>query len=251
MDARHRYKIITARDDRRLVGRASERIGGEWPEFMLHDPVADNFPYCYDYLAEYQFVLVDSIEDEAAAIANSIPVVWRDDLDKLPEDGWDWAMSKGVRDHREGRRGNILCALQVVVFGEYRGRGISRMAVDAMKRIGHSHGLGGMIAPVRPSRKCDYPRMPIDEYITWFGDDGRPFDPWLRVHHDLGGWIIKPCTKAMQITGTVAEWERWTGMRFPESGEYVVPGALVPVAIDREQDRGTYIEPNIWMYHQG
>ena len=54
----------------------------------------------------------------------------------------------------------------------------------------------------------------------------------------------------MTITGTVAEWEGWTGMLFPESGDYVVPGALELVTIDREADLGTYVEPNVWMHHQ-
>lgn len=38
-------------------------------------------------------------------------------------------------------------------------------------------------------------------------------------------------------------------MRFPESGDYVVEGALVPVEIDRERSLGTYVEPNVWMVH--
>jgi hypothetical protein len=38
-------------------------------------------------------------------------------------------------------------------------------------------------------------------------------------------------------------------MAFPESGQYVVEGALVPVEIDRERDRGLYVEPNVWMLH--
>ena len=54
----------------------------------------------------------------------------------------------------------------------------------------------------------------------------------------------------MTITGTVSEWEAWTGMPFPDSGEYVVPGALVPVSIDRELDRGRYVEPNVWVLHR-
>lgn len=53
----------------------------------------------------------------------------------------------------------------------------------------------------------------------------------------------------MAIPGTVAAWEEWAALRFPESGAYVVPGALEPVTIDREQDRGLYIEPNVWMCH--
>ena len=48
----------------------------------------------------------------------------------------------------------------------------------------------------------------------------------------------------------IREWEKWTGMRFPESGKYIVPGALVPVQIDCERDLGSYVEPNVWMYHR-
>jgi hypothetical protein len=39
-------------------------------------------------------------------------------------------------------------------------------------------------------------------------------------------------------------------MAFPESGSYVVPEALVTVDIDREADRGLYVEPNVWMHHR-
>jgi hypothetical protein len=47
----------------------------------------------------------------------------------------------------------------------------------------------------------------------------------------------------------VAEWEEWAQMAFPETGAYVVPGALAPVDIDRERDEGLYVEPNVWMVH--
>jgi hypothetical protein len=49
--------------------------------------------------------------------------------------------------------------------------------------------------------------------------------------------------------GVDAVVEEWAGMSFPESGSYVVPGALVPVEIDRERDEGLYVEPNVWMVH--
>ena len=38
-------------------------------------------------------------------------------------------------------------------------------------------------------------------------------------------------------------------MRFPESGAYIVPGALQPVLMDLERDLGIYEEPNVWMRH--
>jgi hypothetical protein len=54
----------------------------------------------------------------------------------------------------------------------------------------------------------------------------------------------------MTIRGSVAEWEDWTGLPMPETGSYPVPGALVPVEIDREGDMGVYVEPNYWMVHR-
>jgi hypothetical protein len=53
----------------------------------------------------------------------------------------------------------------------------------------------------------------------------------------------------LRITGTVDEWEAWTSMAFPETGDYVFPEGLAPVHIDREADVGSYWEPNVWMIH--
>ena len=36
-------------------------------------------------------------------------------------------------------------------------------------------------------------------------------------------------------------------MSFPETGDYVFPEDLAPVSIDRQTDRGSYWEPNVWM----
>jgi hypothetical protein len=53
----------------------------------------------------------------------------------------------------------------------------------------------------------------------------------------------------MEIHGTRNEWESWTGQKFPGSGEYTLPGGLVPMKMDVESDLGIYIEPNVWMVH--
>ncbi len=46
--------------------------------------------------------------------------------------------------------------------------------------------------------------------------------------------------ESMAITGSVEDWESWTEMRFPETGDYVFPEGLAPVRIDRERDLGEY-----------
>lgn len=241
-------RAITAAEDRELVRGANERVGSHWPEFMLHDSVSDLFPDLYAKLPDYQFTLVDK-EKKPMAIGNSIPLSWEKEINDLPDEGWRWALETGLADHDKGVKPNTLCALQIVVFREFRGQNLSQWAVRAMKLNGEQHGLRGLIAPVRPSAKAEYPMIPIDDYIKYTLDDGRLFDPWLRVHANLGAKLVKVCHGAMYITGTVADWHGWTGIDFEYDGEVVVPGALRPVEVDLTADRIDYIEPNVWMSH--
>jgi len=180
-----KYKVITCREDHDLLQANQKRIGGEWPEFMLHDPVADGLSDCYDKLPDFQFVLVDPESGEVVSIANSIPLAWEGPREDLPDEGWDWALTQGLLDLEAGLAPRILCALQVVVFGDGRGKGISRQAVAAMKTIGACHDLSGMIAPVRPSHKSQYPLTPMERYVHWTNGEGLPQDTWMRVHARL------------------------------------------------------------------
>jgi hypothetical protein len=54
----------------------------------------------------------------------------------------------------------------------------------------------------------------------------------------------------MRVVGSVADWEQWAGMALPESGSYVVPGALVPLKVDRDRDVGEDLEPACWVRHR-
>lgn len=121
--------------------------------------------------------------------------------------------------------------------------------LDAMRANARAHGLRAVIACVRPTWKPRYPLTPIERYAAWTRDDGLPFDPWIRIHVRARGRISRPSPASMTITGTVANWEHWTGMAFPESGAYVVTGGCEPVAIDRDADIGTYHDSNVWIVH--
>jgi len=243
------FNIFTGRDNYELVNKAAERISPEWPQFMLHDPVADYLDDCYEKLPDFQFVITGEDTNEPLAIGNSIPIFWDKPVEGLPEEGWDWALTKGIEYYNSKREATCLCALQIVVFNEFRGMGISSKMVEAMKDIGRKYNLTRLIAPVRPNRKSNYPLTDIGNYIKWTNEEGLPFDPWLRVHQRLGAKIIKPCRKAMNISGTISDWESWTGLHFPVSGQYIVSGALVPVEINVANNIGRYIEPNVWMEH--
>jgi hypothetical protein len=113
--------------------------------------------------------------------------------------------------------------------------------------VGAGHGLDALVAPVRPTWKDRYPLVALDRYAGWRRGDGLPYDPWLRTHERLGGEILAVAPRSMTISGTRAEWEEWTGMVFPEDGNYVVPSALVPFHF--KNGRGVYVEPNVWVRH--
>src|SRR5205823_5628029 len=155
----------------------------------------------------------------------------------------------GLALREDGREPDALSAMAIEIRPAAQGGGLSRAMLEGMREVGRRHGLGALLAPVRPSWKERYPLTPIERYARWTREDGLPFDPWIRTHVRLGGEILRPEPQSMRISGTVAEWEDWTETAFPESGEYVFPHGLAPLAVDREHDLGLYFEPNLWMVH--
>jgi hypothetical protein len=90
---------------------------------------------------------------------------------------------------------------------------------------------------------------PIERYVAWRREDGQLLEPWMRLHERLGARVSTPLPRSLRITGTVAEWEGWTRMSFPETGDYVFPEGLDLLHVDRARDVGEYWEPNVWMVH--
>jgi GNAT superfamily N-acetyltransferase len=225
-------------------------VSAVWPEFMLQDPISIQYwDGLFEDFGAYQFALRDPETDAVAAKVNSVPLAWEGDLGSLPEAGWDWALVQSADDLRAGRAARVLCAIQIAVPAAYQGRGVSKLALEGMRQLAAERDLALLIAPVRPSQKSRYPLTSIDRYIHWRRPDGQLWDAWLRVHERAGAQLIKPCHQALHVRGTIAEWEAWTGLHFPDSGPYVIEGALNPVDMDVEADRGIYVEPNVWMVH--
>jgi GNAT superfamily N-acetyltransferase len=246
-----RFRIIKPDELLDYRHQANDISEVSWPEFMLNDPIAnENWHELFDLFLDYQFALLDTQTNRMAAMGNSLPFHWDKDVSELPEGGWDWVFLKAIEDHKNGVTPNIQSAIQIAIHPDYQSKGLSALMVKAMREIAGSKGFKQLVAPVRPNQKSRYPLTSIDDYILWTNENGLPFDAWLRVHARAGARIIKPCHEAMKIRGTRAQWESWTGLKFPQSGKYHVVGGLNPMDMNIEKDEGIYIEPNVWMVHE-
>ena len=179
-------------------------------------------------------------------ICCKLPVLWNGKIDDLPS-SIEEIIVNGLEGNRQSA--NTLIAIAAIVDKRFRGEGISAEILKQIRSIAIQRGFGNLIIPVRPTWKARYPLQSMESYSKWRNKDGLFYDPWLRTHQRLGATVMKCVDNTSEIKGTIADWERWTGMIFPESGEYVVKDALQPVLIDVESNVGVYHEPNVWMQH--
>jgi GNAT superfamily N-acetyltransferase len=182
------------------------------------------------------------------AEGHTIPVGW-DGTDAGLGPGIDATLAGGFALRAAGGQPTAVSAMAAEIRPQHQRRGLAVVMLRAMANLTRDAGLAHLIAPVRPTVKDRYPITPIDRYAHWTRPDGTPFDPWIRTHTQLGARIGPALPRSMHITGTVGEWESWTQMRFPETGDYVFPAGLATVHIDRGNDTGEYWEPNVWIIH--
>jgi hypothetical protein len=140
-----------------------------------------------------------------------------------------------------------LMAIAISVAPARQGQRLSGRMIETFKENARNAGLSAVLAPVRPTMKERYPLIPIERYLEWRRADGAHFDPWIRIHEHVGGQILAAAPDSMRITAPGETWEDWTGMPFPEDGEYVFPGGLATLVV--QEGVGVHVEPNVWVLH--
>jgi hypothetical protein len=240
-------EIVTTGDRPDLEAQAREAFREKWPEFIFHDPVSNAYigrvGRCFP---EYDVLLLD--EGRVLAGGWGVALRWDGTVEDLP-DGYDGALTRAVDGHERGVVPNTLSFMAAAVRTDAPRRGLATEVLTALRERAVARGLAHVIAPLRPTLKHRYPLTPMETFAGWRREDGLSIDPWVRSHQRMGARLLGPAHRSMVVTGTVAEWESWAEMVFPESGRYVVPDALGLVDIDREQDKGTYVEENLWVQH--
>jgi GNAT superfamily N-acetyltransferase len=224
-------------------------LGDVGAEFMQHDPIASltRATRLAARWPEYFLILLD--ENVAVARAVGVPLAFpTNERPELPDHGWDGAILWAIEDAIDGRAPTTLVALDVQVAADRRGRGTAAQALSALRTCARAHGLGRLAIPVRPTEKQYRPHETMENYLLRRRADGHSADAWLRTHERAGARFVKVAPLAMTITGTLPQWEQWTG-KILQPGPNVIDGALVPVMASIEQNVGIYVEPNVWVEH--
>ncbi|MGW7580151.1 GNAT family N-acetyltransferase [Kitasatospora sp. NPDC054768] len=241
--------VVTHAERPELWDRMPERFAGIVPEYNLHGDVNDAYwNRLFEEFPDYQFVLYDDVREVVAGAGRSLPRTWDGTAADLGP-GLDDSIARAFADRAAGRTAGALCALGIEVAEDYQRKGFSTVLLDAMRQVARRAAVETVLVPVRPTWKDRYPLVPIERYAGWRRADGAPLDPWIRTQVGAGGTIAGASEQSSRITGTVAEWERWTGLAFPEDGDYVFPGGLSTLRIERARDLGSYWEPGVWITH--
>jgi GNAT superfamily N-acetyltransferase len=232
-----------------LIERVYE-VQDTWPVFMSKDPVANALNWqvasAFPYLCAVALDEQDTVVATGRAIAFTLAAPGRD---SLPDGGLDRVLIWAFNDKALGRAATIASAVDIVVGRDHQGTGLSHRMLGALRDAGRAAGLSQLVAPVRPNAKHQQPELPMPEYIALLRADGLPVDPWLRVHVRAGGRILRTAPTSMVMVGSLAQWREWTGLPFDQTGDVIVPEALVPVHCDVEHDYAVYVEPNVWVEH--
>lgn len=240
-------EIITTSDRPELDEQGRKALLSGWPEFIFHDQVSDEFiGRAAEYFPGYDLRILE--EGMVVAGGWAVALRWNGAAGDLPA-GYDGALISAIAEHESAVPPDTLCVMAAAVRQDRQGAGLAGQLIAALRSRAEQTGLERVIVPVRPVLKSRYPLTPMANFARWNRGDGTHVDPWIRTHQRLGAVILCPAPRSMVITGTVAEWEEWARMAFPETGRYVVPGALDLVEIDAEHGHGAYAETNLWMRH--
>lgn len=239
-------ELLPVADAPELDPEAAERFREEWPEFIFHDRGATQYSERRArYFRGWEFYLVTP-ERRLLAGCWGVPLAWDGSIGDLPG-GYTDALARAVTQYETGVAANTFVLMAAAVRADEQGKGLAGQIVAAVRDRAVGSGLPQVIAPLRPTSKTRYPLTDIATFMTWTRSDGLPLDPWVRTHVRLGATLLAPAPASQTITGSVADWQEWTGLVFPSPGVYTIPAGLSVLHV--AGDTGTYVEPNIWVRH--
>lgn len=243
----NRWATLAERPD--LAAKADSLDLASFPRFLSANHTSQDYLKMESLFTDSHVVFPDQSGNEVKAGGFSAPI----HLDgKLPENGWEGALEQALANHKDGETPNAVVVLSAFVSEEARGEGMSGKILEAFKEHARKLGYDKLILPVRPSAKRDQPGVPMEEYINHTDPEtGLHQDPWVRTHQRHGAEIVGVGKNSHVVLTndlkppSVEQWQEWTGLQFPEDGDYAIPEGNGLLHI--KDGVGTYSEDCIWV----
>lgn len=257
-----RFVTLEERPDLEQAARALDNT--QWPAFMAHGGIHQRIlpRLAGDSLARFQLLALlypGTHRESVVGSARSIPLLGVNACalqTSLPSVmlisalNRSTALAKTRRTMEDWRKLTAInCMISVTVARTFRKSGLAKDLLQGVKDISRGAGFTTLVAPVRPTCKTHYPLQSFEDYCHWHNAEQQPFDPWIRTHAALGANPVTVAPHAVSIYAPLDDWETWTGLRFPYSGDYWIQGGLSPLKIDVSREYGAYSESRLWMAH--
>lgn len=217
-----------------------------WPSFFAEDTATKAYWSKLLKLQPMEQLLLLNEQQHLAGAIHSTKIHWDGSIEQL-EGGWSSAIQQGV-ESVGNQDTNTLVALAALVAPEERGQKLSTVLLNKIKEHAAAEGMKRCIIPLRVTGKSRYPEMSFDEYALSKTPDGKPLDPWLRVHIEAGARVIGIAHHSQKIVASSQQWETWLNRPFKCKGEYSHSSLHSLLTINSE-GKGVYEEPCIWVEH--
>lgn len=232
-------------EDSTLKTRLGELEDNSFPAYLNEEPVwlATQEAILTDF-ARYHFFVIDDDTGKAAAVSVNVPLAWNGQSSSLP--GYNELLELTLEQAREGRTPTALVGILGAVSPDFRGQGVTELFYQGAAAILARHSIGSYLSPVRPSNKQLYPNFTMEEFLSWRTPDGGLVDPWLNHFKGMGATELGIAHDAITLSAPIEQWTAWTGMLFPVSGDYVIPGGHRMLRVDVDAGTARYGEDHLW-----
>jgi len=239
------FAITTLADDPSLRARIGDFEDDSFPAFLNEEPTwLETRDDILTSFASMHYFVRDTEANKLAGLCINVPFAWTGEVDNLP--GYNELLRRCLAERSLGLAPTALAGILGAVAPEYQSRGVSRLFFQAALRGLVAGGMQHYLSPVRPSRKQLYPNFSIEEFLSWRTADGELIDPWLASFVRGGSKMLGIAHAAITMSAPCTQWTQWTGVDFPVSGSYVIPGGHRLLEVDVRSAVGQYAEDHVW-----
>jgi hypothetical protein len=240
-----KIQVSVLADNADLRKRMAMLEDESFPKYLNEEPIWLKVQEdIFANFSAYHLFLIDAETNDTVGVSINVPLCWNG----LPEDlpTYNGLLTRCLDEHQAGRKPTALCAILGAVSPSYRSKGVFKRVFAETTELLKKHDIRHFLSPVRPSNKQLYPNFDIADFLSWRSPDGQLIDPWLNSFEQQGAKFLGIARDAITVNAPVEQWTKWTGMQFPVSGDFVIPGGHRMLKVDRASGVARYAEDHVW-----